>query len=139
MIWAAVLYVVTIPLWLLLLAARLDRWAVISIWFLYRVVRGWLALNDRKPMPMPETRSAGVHTDPNCIFCKIVAGQIPAKKVYEDDQILAFHDIHPWAPVHVLVIPKQHIASMVDVSDGRRGAARAHDGAVAAADARTRA
>ena len=49
--------------------------------------------------------------DPNCIFCKIVAGQIPAKKVYEDDELLVFHDIHPWAPVHVLVIPKQHIAT----------------------------
>jgi histidine triad (HIT) family protein len=54
--------------------------------------------------------------DPNCIFCKIVAGQIPAKKAYEDDEILAFHDIHPWAPVHILLIPKQHIASMVDVT-----------------------
>ena len=54
--------------------------------------------------------------DPHCIFCKIVAGQIPSKKVYEDEQILAFHDIHPWAPVHILVIPKLHIASMVDVS-----------------------
>ena len=57
-----------------------------------------------------------MHPDPHCIFCKIVAGQIPSKKVYEDEQILAFHDIHPWAPVHILVIPKQHIASMVDVS-----------------------
>ncbi|ASM75964.1 hydrolase [Vitreoscilla filiformis] len=54
--------------------------------------------------------------DPNCIFCKIVAGHIPAKKVYEDEDLLAFHDIAPWAPVHVLIIPKRHIASMVDVS-----------------------
>ena len=53
--------------------------------------------------------------DPGCIFCKIVAGQIPAKKVFEDDDLLAFHDIHPWAPVHILIIPKQHITSMVDV------------------------
>ena len=53
--------------------------------------------------------------DPNCIFCKIVAGQIPSRKVYEDDDILAFHDIAPWAPVHILIIPKLHIASMVDV------------------------
>ena len=53
--------------------------------------------------------------DPNCVFCKIVAGQIPAGKVYEDDQVLAFHDIHPWAPVHVLIVPKPHIASMVEV------------------------
>jgi histidine triad (HIT) family protein len=55
--------------------------------------------------------------DPNCIFCKIVAGQIPSKKVYEDEDLLAFHDIHPWAPVHVLVIPKRHIASMAEVTE----------------------
>jgi histidine triad (HIT) family protein len=54
--------------------------------------------------------------DPNCIFCKIVAGQIPAKKVHEDDELLVFHDIHPWAPVHVLVIPKEHIATLADVT-----------------------
>ena len=59
--------------------------------------------------------------DPNCIFCKIVAGQIPAKKVHEDDELLAFHDIHPWAPVHVLIIPKQHIVSMADVTDAEAG------------------
>jgi len=53
--------------------------------------------------------------DPNCIFCKIVAGQIPARKAYEDEQVLAFHDIHPWAPVHILIIPKLHVVSMVDV------------------------
>lgn len=52
--------------------------------------------------------------DPNCVFCKIVAGQIPSKKVHEDDDLLAFHDIEPWAPVHVLVIPKQHIVSLAD-------------------------
>jgi histidine triad (HIT) family protein len=56
-------------------------------------------------------------SDPHCIFCKIVAGQIPARRAYEDDDLLAFHDIHPWAPVHVLIIPKQHIASMVDITD----------------------
>lgn len=53
----------------------------------------------------------------NCIFCKIAAGQIPAKKIHEDDELIAFHDIHPWAPVHVLIVPKQHIESMTDVSD----------------------
>lgn len=52
------------------------------------------------------------HTDPNCLFCKIVAGQIPSKLVYQDDEFYAFHDIHPWAPVHFMVIPKLHIASM---------------------------
>ena len=50
--------------------------------------------------------------DPNCIFCKIIAGQIASKKAYEDEELLAFHDIHPWAPVHVLVIPKLHIATL---------------------------
>lgn len=55
-----------------------------------------------------------MNADTDCIFCKIVAGQIPAKKVYEDEELLAFHDIHPWAPVHVLVIPKTHIASLAD-------------------------
>ena len=55
-------------------------------------------------------------TDPNCLFCKIATGQIPAKKVYEDDEMVAFHDIHPWAPVHVLIVPKKHIAGMVDVT-----------------------
>lgn len=53
---------------------------------------------------------------PHCIFCKIVAGQIPSRKVYEDDDIYAFHDIAPWAPVHFLLIPKQHIASMAQVT-----------------------
>ena len=59
--------------------------------------------------------------DPHCIFCKIVAGQIPSKKVHEDDELVAFHDIHPWAPVHILIIPKQHIVSMADVTDAHAG------------------
>jgi histidine triad (HIT) family protein len=54
-------------------------------------------------------------TDPTCIFCKIVAGQIPSRKVYEDDELLVFHDIAPWAPVHVLLIPKEHVATMYDM------------------------
>jgi len=58
-----------------------------------------------------------MNADPNCIFCKIVAGQIPAQKVHEDDHLIAFHDIHPWAPVHILIVPKQHIVSMADVGD----------------------
>jgi histidine triad (HIT) family protein len=56
-----------------------------------------------------------MHVDPACLFCKIVAGQIPCRKAYEDDELLAFHDIHPWAPVHVLLIPKTHIATLSDV------------------------
>ena len=53
--------------------------------------------------------------DPNCIFCKIAAGQIPSKKVFEDEELLGFHDIHPWAPVHFLLVPKAHIATLADV------------------------
>ncbi len=61
------------------------------------------------------------HADPTCIFCKIVAGQIPSRKVYEDDEILAFHDIHPIAPVHFLMIPKRHIVSMAHLTEADAG------------------
>ena len=57
-----------------------------------------------------------MNASPDCIFCKIVSGQIPSRKVYEDEDIYAFHDINPWAPVHFLLIPKLHIASMAQVS-----------------------
>lgn len=50
----------------------------------------------------------------DCIFCKIVAGELPCSKVYEDDEVLAFHDIHPFARVHFLIIPKAHIATLAD-------------------------
>ena len=52
----------------------------------------------------------------NCLFCKIVAGEIPSNKVYEDDRVLAFRDIAPQAPVHILVIPKEHIPSAAAVT-----------------------
>src|SRR5437016_5820345 len=52
--------------------------------------------------------------DPNCIFCKIARGLIPAKKIYDDDDVMAFHDIRPQAPVHFLIVPKAHIASLYD-------------------------
>ena len=54
--------------------------------------------------------------DPDCIFCKIIAKKIPSRPVYEDDNIYAFHDINPWAPVHFLLVPKIHIPSMAQVS-----------------------
>ncbi|QXM06198.1 histidine triad nucleotide-binding protein [Crassaminicella indica] len=53
----------------------------------------------------------------DCIFCKIIAKEIPSKVVYEDDYIMAFHDIEPQAPTHVVIIPKEHIASLNDLSD----------------------
>ncbi|MDW5444047.1 histidine triad nucleotide-binding protein [Polaromonas sp. SM01] len=55
------------------------------------------------------------HPEDNCIFCKIAAGKIPSTKVYEDEDIFVFDDIHPWAPVHFLMIPKAHLASMAQV------------------------
>ena len=53
----------------------------------------------------------------DCIFCKIVSGEIPSNKVYEDDKILAFHDIAPQMPVHIIVIPKIHIESALDINE----------------------
>ena len=53
----------------------------------------------------------------DCIFCKIIAGNLPAKIVYQDEKILAFHDIRPLAPIHVLIIPREHISSANDVSE----------------------
>ncbi len=50
----------------------------------------------------------------DCLFCKIVSGEIPSKKVYEDNNIYAFYDINPQAPVHIVVIPKEHIASSAE-------------------------
>jgi len=52
--------------------------------------------------------------DPNCIFCRIVAGSIPGNKLYEDEDVLAFHDVRPQAPVHFLIIPKAHVATLYD-------------------------
>ena len=53
----------------------------------------------------------------DCLFCKIGSGEIPSKKIYEDDQCMAFYDIAPAAPVHALVIPKQHISSILAADD----------------------
>ena len=55
----------------------------------------------------------------DCIFCRIIKGEVPCNKVYEDDKVLAFHDINPAAPVHVIVIPKQHIPTLMDVETGQ--------------------
>jgi histidine triad (HIT) family protein len=57
----------------------------------------------------------------DCLFCKIIAGEIPSKKVYEDERVLAFYDIDPKAPVHFLVIPKKHIASASEITAQNSG------------------
>lgn len=53
----------------------------------------------------------------NCIFCKIARGEIPCRKVYEDDEVVAFHDINPAAPVHFMLVPKLHLASLEEAGD----------------------
>lgn len=53
----------------------------------------------------------------NCIFCKITAGEIPSKIIHEDDDVLAFHDIRPAAPMHFLIVPKQHVATLSDCTE----------------------
>lgn len=52
----------------------------------------------------------------DCIFCKIASGEIPSKKVYEDEEVIAFYDLNPEAPIHILIIPKTHISSVDDIT-----------------------
>jgi histidine triad (HIT) family protein len=61
-------------------------------------------------------------TEPNCIFCKIVRGEIPSKKIYDDAEVMAFHDIRPQAPIHLLIIPKMHIATLYDAQPAHQAA-----------------
>ncbi len=56
----------------------------------------------------------------NCIFCKIARGDIPSRKVYEDDEVLAFHDINPVAPVHFLMVPKRHVVSLMETDESHQ-------------------
>lgn len=56
-------------------------------------------------------------TDPNCLFCKIIDGQIPSKKIAEDDHAIAISDVNPQAPVHILIMPKKHVASIAALDD----------------------
>ena len=58
----------------------------------------------------------GVAND-RCLFCRIIAGEIPAKKAYEDDDVVAFNDVNPQAPVHILVIPRKHVATLDDLTE----------------------
>jgi histidine triad (HIT) family protein len=69
----------------------------------------------------PVERGAGwgkVSDMADCLFCRILAGEIPSKKVFEDDRVYAFEDINPQAPLHVLVIPKKHVATLNDLNPG---------------------
>jgi len=74
---------------------------------------GTTAAPDKRAIPMLWFRSGNsTMTDPDCLFCRIIRGEIPCRKVHEDDHVLAFEDIHPQAPTHVLVIPKRHFAGL---------------------------
>ena len=73
------------------------------------------------PISSPHDASHAPSHDPNCLFCKIVAKKIPSRAVFEDDEFYAFHDIAPWAPIHFLLIPKQHIASMAHITEAHVG------------------
>jgi len=57
----------------------------------------------------------------DCIFCKIIAGEIPSETVYEDEKVVAFKDIHPMAPIHLLIVSRQHIASLQEIADAHTG------------------
>jgi histidine triad (HIT) family protein len=59
--------------------------------------------------------------DPDCLFCKIAAGDIPSDRVYEDDAVIAFRDIHPQAPTHVLVVPRRHVPDVDTLADDDAG------------------
>ena len=61
----------------------------------------------------------------DCLFCRIIAGEIPSTKVYEDDQVYAFRDINPQAPVHVLIVPKKHMKNILELAADDTGAAEA--------------
>ena len=66
---------------------------------------------------------SNIHSDPDCLFCKIIAGDIPSTKVYEDDWCYAFRDIAPQAPTHILVVPKEHIPSAGHITEANAQAA----------------
>lgn len=60
---------------------------------------------------------AGVDVMKDCLFCRIAAGELPSKVVFEDDNVIAFEDIHPQAPTHILVVPRKHVSTLNDVAD----------------------
>jgi histidine triad (HIT) family protein len=78
------------------------------------IIRGWAAANNAFQSIAAQYR--GDILD-NCIFCKIVAGTIPSKKVFEDEDLIVFHDINPAAPMHLLMVPREHIATLADSDD----------------------
>ena len=80
------------------------------------------------------TDSVTEHRDPDCLFCQIIAGQIPSERVHEDEKVIAFKDLHPQAPVHVLVVPRHHRRDVTELTEDPE--LLAHTAAVAARVAR---
>ena len=74
-------------------------------------------MNNKKSCAIIELYKVGYNIMEDCIFCKIINNEIPSSKVYEDDDILAFKDINPQAPVHIIVIPKKHIRNILELND----------------------
>ena len=70
-----------------------------------------------KSQPAAQAAASAHNDHAECIFCRIVRGEIPARKVYEDGELLAFHDINPVTPMHLLVIPKQHLSTLYDATE----------------------
>lgn len=64
----------------------------------------------------PSDATAPGGPDPDCVFCRIVAGEIPSERVHEDEQVIAFHDLSPQAPVHLLVVPRTHLRDVRELS-----------------------
>ena len=65
--------------------------------------------------PLLEERGPGGEVNKDCIFCRIVSGELPSETIYRDDEVIAFRDIHPQAPTHVLIIPREHISAPADI------------------------
>lgn len=74
-------------------------------------------MNNKKSCAIIKLYKVGYNIMEDCIFCKIINNEIPSSKVYEDDDILAFKDINPQAPVHIIVIPKKHIRNILELND----------------------
>lgn len=77
-------------------------------------------------------RNDTLRHDPDCIFCRILAGEIPSDRVHEDEKVIAFKDLHPQAPVHVLVVPREHRRDVTELAEDP--ALLAHTATVAAKD-----
>lgn len=82
----------------------------------YFVIKNFVIKNRGETMSDATMNNTACHTKPDCIFCKIIAGEIPSSRVYEDDTIVAFNDINPQAKVHVLIVPRNHYKNVAELA-----------------------